>query len=401
MLKGRKILIGITGGIAAYKIPLLVRLLVKREAEVKVIMTSFAREFVSPKTLSVLSKNQALTDFFDTNNNWNNHVDLAAWADVMLIAPATANTMAKMVSGMSDNLLTTVYLSATCPVFIAPAMDLDMYRHESTKANLDVLRKRNHIIIPAEHGELASGLVGEGRMAEPETILSQLENYFKSNLPLAGKKALVNAGPTYEAIDPVRFIGNRSSGKTGIAIADELAKRGAEVTLVLGPTTEKPFFDSVKCIRVESAQQMYEACIMHFPQSDYCICSAAVADYKPKHVSADKIKKQDADMAINLEKTKDIAAELGRLKKKQILVGFALETVNIEQYAAKKLKEKNLDMIVANEAEHAEGSVFGADTNQFKILDKNNNLVNFELMSKADMAVKIVDYMLQLSSNKY
>ncbi len=392
-LKNKHILLGITGGIAAYKCAHLVRLLIKEGATVKVVMTKAAEEFVTAKTLSVLSKNEVVTDFFDSNNNWNNHVALAEWADAIIVAPLTANTLAKFATGICDNIVTACYLSARNKVFVAPAMDLDMYQHPTTKYNIDILRKNGNIIIPAESGELASGLVGEGRMAEPENIIQFVNQYFENNLPLTGKRVLVNAGPTYEAIDPVRFIGNRSSGKMGIAIADEFAKLGADVTLVLGPSHHQPLEKTVDVIKVESAEEMFNACLNQFSNSDIAVLSAAVADYKPKHVSDSKIKKKDSEFSIELVKTKDILETLGQQKNKQLLVGFALETNDIIEYAKSKIIKKNLDFIVANSATE-KGSGFGVDTNKITIIDKHNKLYNFELKSKQDVAKDIVNFAL-------
>lgn len=393
ILKNKHILLGITGGIAAYKCAALVRLLIKEGADVKVVMTKSAEEFVTAKTLSVLSKNEVVTDFFDANNNWNNHVALAEWADVMIIAPLTANTLGKFANGICDNVLTACYLSARSKVFVAPAMDLDMYQHPSTKNNIDKLFKFGNIIIPAESGELASGLVGEGRMAEPENIVEFIKSYLAKNLPLVNKKVLVNAGPTYEAIDPVRFIGNRSSGKMGIAIADEFAKLGANVTLVLGPSHYKPTQSGVSVIAVESAEEMYKACESAFKTVDIAVLSAAVADYKPKTVATSKIKKKTEDLSIELVKTTDILQSLGSQKQKQVLVGFALETDNVIEYAKEKIIKKNLDFIIANSAIEA-GAGFGVDTNKITIIDKHNNLHNFELKSKQDVAIDIVNFTL-------
>ncbi len=392
-LKNKHILLGITGGIAAYKCAHLVRLLIKEGAIVKVVMTKASEEFVTPKTLSVLSKNEVITDFFDANNNWNNHVALAEWADAMIVAPLTANTLAKFATGICDNIVTACYLSARCKVFVAPAMDLDMYQHTTTKHNLETLRKSENIIIPAESGELASGLVGEGRMAEPENIIQFVNQYFENNLPLTGKKVLVNAGPTYEAIDPVRFIGNRSSGKMGVAIADEFAKLGAEVTLVLGPSHQKPSETSVTVIKVESADEMFTACQNQFLNSNIAVLSAAVADYKPKHVADSKIKKKDSEFSIELIKTKDILETLGQQKTNQLLVGFALETNNVVEYAKEKIKKKNLDFIIANSATE-KGAGFGVDTNKITIIDKHNKMYNFELKSKQEVAKDIVIFAL-------
>lgn len=390
-LKNKHILLGITGGIAAYKCAHLVRLFIKEGAIVKVIMTKASEEFVTPKTLSVLSKHEVVTDFFDANHNWNNHVALAEWADAFIVAPLTANTLAKFATGICDNIVTACYLSARSKVFIAPAMDLDMYQHPTTKYNLDILRKNENIIIPAESGELASGLTGEGRMAEPENIVQFVNQYFENNLPLSGKKVLVNAGPTYEAIDPVRFIGNRSSGKMGVAIADEFAKLGADVTLVLGPSHQKPVEKSVTVINVESSEEMFNACQAVFVSSDIAVLSAAVADYKPKTIADSKIKKKDTELSIDLVKTTDILETLGKQKKHQLLAGFALETNNVIEYATEKIKKKNLDFIVANSATE-KGSGFSVDTNKITIIDKHNKLYNFELKSKQEVAKDIVNF---------
>jgi phosphopantothenoylcysteine decarboxylase/phosphopantothenate--cysteine ligase len=404
MLQQKKIVLGICGGIAAYKSANLVRLLVKEGAEVKVILTKAATEFVTPQTLSVLSKNQVVLDFFDENFNWNNHVQIAEWADVFLIAPLTANTLAKMATGLCDNLLLATYLSAKSKTIVAPAMDLDMYQHPIVKQNLNTLALFGNLVIPAESGELASGLIGEGRMAEPEHIVSYLNNFFAQGQPLLGKKALVNAGPTYEAIDPVRFIGNRSSGKMGVAIAENLISIGAEVLLVLGPSQVEIKNKSIQVIRVESGDEMYDAMMAHYEGKDIVICSAAVADYKPKTVSDIKIKKQVGNHnndGLNLEliKTKDILSELGKRKSKQCLVGFALETNNVLEYAQQKLTHKNLDIIVANSAsEHGAG--FGVDTNKIMIIDKHNKTTNFELKSKQAVAKDIVNYIVDFTLKK-
>ncbi len=393
MLQNKKIVLGITGGIAAYKCAVLVRLLVKQGAEVKVILTKSATEFVTPQTLSVLSKNTVILDFFDADFNWNNHVHLGEWADVLLIAPLTANTLAKMANGQCDTILMATYFSAKCKTIVAPAMDLDMYQHPTVKRNLELLKNNGNFIIPAEHGELASGLIGEGRMAEPENILAYLQNYFKANLPLIGKTALVNAGPTYEAIDPVRFIGNRSSGKMGVAIAEILAGQGAEVTLVLGPSNVEVKNKNIKVIHVESAAQMFDAMLSNYANKNYAICSAAVADYRPIEVSDNKIKKKSQKLNLELEKTQDILEELGRQKINQCLVGFALETNDVLEYAKQKLKNKNLDFIVANSAIEI-GSGFGVDTNKITIIDKHNKISNFELKSKHEVALDIVNYLI-------
>ena len=399
MLYSKKIILGITGGIAAYKCAHLVRLLVKQGAEVKVILTPAATEFITPQTLSVLSKNEVIVDFFDSNFNWNNHVHLAEWADLLLIAPLTANTLAKMASGLCDNVLLATYLSAKCQCIVAPAMDLEMYKHPTVKQNLETLKDNGNLIIPAETGELASGLTGEGRMAEPESILIFINEYLKQNLPLANKTALVNAGPTYEAIDPVRFIGNRSSGKMGVAIAEELASRGADVTLVLGPSNEKIKYSSINVINVESSDEMFEAMISNYSNKNIVICSAAVADYKPASISTEKIKKKTENLNLELIKTKDILSELGKQKKAQLLVGFALETENLIEYATEKLKNKNLDLIIANSAIE-KGAGFGSTTNKITIIDKHNKISNFELKSKTEVATDIVNHLVDFVNKK-
>lgn len=393
MLKGKKILIGVTGSIAAYKIPVLVRLLVKSGAEVKLILTKASKEFVSELTLSTLSKNEVLTDL-TTNNSWANHVMLGRWADIMLIAPLSCNTLAKLSTGICDNLLTAVYLSATCPVVVAPAMDEDMWLHPSTKENLQKISSFNNKIIPVENGELASGLTGMGRMAAPENISTWLEDYFAEKQLLKGKKALVTAGPTYELIDPVRFIGNHSSGKMGLAIAVELVNRGAEVTLVLGPSALQ-ISANIKLIQVTSAAEMYEACVNVFNEMDVAILSAAVADYTPVNVATEKIKKAKDSFELELTKTKDILKELGRLKnEQQILVGFALETNNEKEFALQKLASKNADLIVLNSLKD-EHAGFGHDSNKITIFDKHGNEFPFELKSKREVAVDIINTIIQ------
>ena len=389
MLQNKKIVLGISGGIAAYKCAHLVRLLVKEGAEVRVVLTASASQFITAQTLSVLSKNQVLIDFFDANHRWNNHVELAEWADIMLFAPLTANTLAKMVNGQSDNLLLATYLSARVKVFVAPAMDLEMYQHATVKNNLKQLQNLGHHMIPAETGELASGLTGEGRMAEPENIISFIKAFLLKSLPFSGKTALVNAGPTYEAIDPVRFIGNRSSGKMGVALADALAEQGAQVTLVLGPSHQKVKHSNIQVIEVESGDEMYEACLLHYSNKDIVICSAAVADYKPAKPSASKIKKKDEYLNLELVKTKDILKALGEQKQKQFLVGFALETENLLENAKSKLESKKLNLIVANAA-NEKGSGFGHDTNAATVIDRNNNSTVFELSTKVELAKELV-----------
>ena len=394
MLKGKKIILGITGSIAAYKSAILVRLLVKQGADVKVIMTTASKDFVTPLSLSTLSKNEVLTDIAD-NDTWANHVMLGRWADVMLIAPLSCNTLAKMATGLCDNLLMAVYLSATCPVVVAPAMDEDMWHHTSTKDNLKKITSFNNHIIPVENGELASGLIGAGRMAEPEHIISWLETFFSGQQELKGKKVLVTAGPTYEAIDPVRFIGNHSSGKMGIAIAEELKSKGAVVTLVLGPSgVTVP--ENMEVIKVKSANEMYEACISRFEGIDIAVMSAAVADYTPVSTANEKIKKNENSFNIELTKTKDILNSLGEKKKaNQLLVGFALETNNEKEYALNKLQKKNADMIVLNSLNDA-GAGFGHDTNKITIFDKQGNEYKFDTKSKKEVAKDIVNTIIKL-----
>ncbi|WP_299061521.1 bifunctional phosphopantothenoylcysteine decarboxylase/phosphopantothenate--cysteine ligase CoaBC [uncultured Polaribacter sp.] len=393
VLKDKKVLLGITAGIAAYKTASLVRLFIKLGAEVKVIMTPASKDFITPLTLSTLSKNPVHSTFYskeDENELWNNHVDLGLWADYMLIAPATANTLSKMTNGICDNLLLATYLSAKCPVYFAPAMDLDMYKHPSTKESLDKLQNFGNILIPATSGELASGLVGEGRMAEPEDIVSFIENDILSNLPLKGKKILLTAGPTYEAIDPVRFIGNHSSGKMGFAIAKAAADLGAEVYLISGPSHQKISHSLVKRIDVVSADDMYNAAHTYFSDVDIAILSAAVADYKPKNIANQKIKKKDATLDIQLSPTKDILASLGAIKNQQFLVGFALETNNELENAKGKLKRKNLDAIVLNSLQD-KGAGFATDTNKVTIIDKDLNEKSFQLKSKVEVAKDIMN----------
>lgn len=396
MLRGKNILVGVTGGIAAVKIPNFVRLLVKEGAHVQVIMTQDAEHFVTAKSLSVLSRNPVLNSFFDADNNWNNHVKTALWADSFILAPATANTIAKMGNGICDNLLMAVYLSLRCPVFIAPAMDLDMLRHPATKKNLETVRDYGHIIIDPESGELASGLSGKGRMAEPETLIEVLRKHFEVKGALNGKKVLLTAGPTYEMIDPVRFIGNKSSGKMGIALADVFAKEGAEVVLILGPTHLRPQENSVKIVHAESAEEMLEQCLLYFKKTDIAILSAAVADFKPREKAHQKIKKGKDEMLVDLVRNPDILENLGKLKSKtQVLGGFALETENLMDNAKEKLKRKNLDFIVANSATE-NGNVFGSDMNKISIIDHHNKIYNFELKHKLEVAKDIVEFVVQL-----
>ena len=396
VLSGKNIVLGVTGGIAAYKTTYLVRLLIKAGAHVKVIMTPASLDFVTPLTLATLSKNPVYTSFTkdDSKGEWNNHVSLGLWADLMLIAPATANTLSKMVSGNADNFLLATYLSAKCPVYFAPAMDLDMYKHESTKASFEQLTTYGNIMIPAASGELASGLVGVGRMAEPETIITFLEHSILDQLPLHGKKVVITAGPTYEPIDPVRFIGNHSSGKMGFELAKEAAALGAKVYLVSGPTKERLTHDLVDVIPVMTAQEMYDAVHEYYDDVDIAICAAAVADYRPKNVADHKIKKKTDTLTITLEKTKDILASLGATKKQQLLVGFALETNNEIENAKNKLKKKNLDFIVLNSLQD-KGAGFGKPTNKITILTKNGEQFEFELKSKQEVARDILNEILK------
>ena len=394
MFKEKKILLCITGSIAAYKAILLVRLLVKAGAEVKVIVTPAARDFVSPLTISTLSKNEVLGDLA-LNESWANHVMLGRWADIMVIAPLSCNTLAKMANGICDNLLMAVYLSATCPVVVAPAMDEDMWLHPSVKNNIKTIAAYGNLILSVTNGELASGLCGEGRMAEPEIIMECLRNYFLTGTSLLGKKAMVTAGPTYEHLDPVRFIGNHSTGKMGIAIANELKNRGAEVTLIIGPTSLPiPSFTSV--IKVTTAEEMFNASLSVFKEMDIAVLSAAVADYAPINIETEKIKKSGENISIEFRKTKDILKHLGQIKKSnQLLVGFALETNNEEMFAKKKLVEKNADMIVLNSLNDS-GAGFGYDTNKITIFDKLGNLHAFEKKSKAAVAKDIVNVIVKL-----
>ena len=382
------IVLGITAGIAAYKTPQLVRLLTKKEHNVKVILTENAKEFVTPLTLSTVSKNPVLTNFSSPEGNWHSHVELALWADAMLIAPATANTIAKMAHGVCDNLLLATYFSAKAPVFIAPAMDLDMYAHPTVTENLIKLKSFGNHIIPATYGELASGLVGQGRMAEPEDIVLFLENALTENLPFKGKKILITAGPTYEAIDPVRFIGNFSSGKMGIALANEAVRQGAEVHLILGPSTEKNIHSQIHLHRVVSAQQMYEAAVTEFPTCDIAILAAAVADYTPETVASEKIKKKGGNLSLTLVPTVDILASLGKIKTTQTLIGFALETENEVANAQTKLEKKNLDAIVLNSLRDA-GAGFGTDTNKVTFITKKTQ-ISFPLKTKEEVAKDIL-----------
>ena len=393
---GQNVLLGVTASIAAYKSAHLVRELIKAGANVKVIQTPASKEFVTPLTLSTLSKNPVLTDFTQDENEevWNNHVDLGLWADCMIVAPATAKTLSKMVSGECDNLLLATYLSARCPVFFAPAMDLDMFAHPSTQENIQKLVAFGNFFIPPGDGELASGLSGKGRMAEPEVIVEFVAEQLFNNLPLSGKQVMITAGPTFESIDPVRFIGNHSSGKMGFSIALEAAKKGARVKLISGPSSQEVSHPLISRVNVTSAQEMLDACLSHFKQSDITIMSAAVADYRPKQVASQKMKKSDDTLYIDLEPTIDILKTLGNQKSsEQFLCGFALETENEESNAQGKLIKKNLDMIVLNSLQD-EGAGFKHDTNKVSILDKNNKFHRFELKSKVEVAQDIIDFII-------
>ncbi|SMC75962.1 bifunctional phosphopantothenoylcysteine decarboxylase/phosphopantothenate--cysteine ligase CoaBC [Cellulophaga tyrosinoxydans] len=393
MLSGKNILLGITGGIAAYKTTFLVRLLIKAGANVKVILTSSASSFVSPLTLATLSKNPVLTSFVHEDNegvSWNNHVELGLWADLMIVAPATANTLSKMANGTCDNLLLACYLSAKCPVFFAPAMDLDMYKHPSSIASFEKLRSFGNIMIPATSGELASGLHGEGRMAEPEAIIDFVKKYILEGLPLRNKKVLITAGPTYEAIDPVRFIGNHSSGLMGFELAKAAANLGAEVILISGPSHLIITHDLIQLVRVVSADEMYNEVHKHYATVDIAIAAAAVADYRPKTIADQKIKKNDAQLTIDLVKNKDILLSMGELKSQQFIVGFALETENEIENAIGKLKKKNLDAIVLNSLNDS-GAGFGKNTNKISFIDKNSAIKTFSLKTKAEVALDIIN----------
>jgi phosphopantothenoylcysteine decarboxylase/phosphopantothenate--cysteine ligase len=393
VLSGKKVLLGISGGIAAYKTASLVRLFIKAGAHVQVIMTPASKDFITPLTLSTLSKNPVYSTFYneeEENEIWNNHVELGLWADLMVIAPATANTMSKMANGTSDNLLIATYLSAKCPVFFAPAMDLDMYKHPTTVASFRSLQSFGNTIIPAESGELASGLSGEGRMAEPENIIRFLEVDLESKLPLNGKKILITAGPTHEAIDPVRFIGNHSSGKMGFDIAISAANLGATIILVSGPTNLTVNHSLIQVVHVVSAQEMYESCHHYFEEVDVVIAAAAVADYKPKIVATQKIKKAEDSFVIELEKTKDILASLGSIKKNQFIIGFALETENEIENAKGKIQKKNLDLIVLNSLQD-QGAGFGKPTNKVTFIDKDFNIEPMALKSKEAVADDILN----------
>lgn len=393
ILRGKHILLGISAGIAAYKTAFLVRLFVKTGAEVRVIMTPSAKDFITPLTLSTLSNYPVISDFTDDEDDnavWNNHVELGLWADLFVVAPATANTLSKMASGNSDNFLIATYLSAKCSVYFAPAMDLDMYKHPTTQKALETLQSYGNILIPSTFGELASGLVGMGRMAEPESIVETIEQHLIEGLPLYGKKILVTAGPTHEAIDPVRYIGNHSSGRMGFEIANSAAQLGAEVVLITGSTHYKAHYDSIQTIPILSARDMYDAAHQNFDAVDAAILSAAVADYRPKFPALSKIKKKNTTLTLELEKTEDILASLGEKKEKQILIGFALETENEVANAIKKLKAKNLDLIVLNSL-NDDGAGFGGSTNKISIIDKDLNQKDYPLKSKSEVATDIIN----------
>ena len=391
MLGGKHILLGVTGSIAAYKSANIVRLLVTQGAEVKIVMTPLAKQFITPLTLATLAKNPIYVDFFNPENGeWNSHVSLGMWADAYLIAPATANTIGKMANGIADNLLLTSYLSAKCPVFVAPAMDLDMFAHPAVQKNIETLKSYGVHFIDAEDGELASGLVGKGRLAAPEKIVESIDAFFNGQMSLTGKKVMVTAGPTYEKIDAVRFIGNYSSGKMGYAIAEECASRGAEVVLVSGPTSLNVHNCNIKLVKVNSAREMYEACNSEFPQCNAAVLSAAVADFTPQNVSDTKIKRKDNNLEITLKPTDDIAASLGKQKGDRVLVGFALEKENELENAIGKLERKNFDFIVLNSM-NDKGAGFNHDTNKITIINRSKEVKNYDLKSKVMVAKDIVD----------
>ena len=396
ILRGKKVLLGVSAGIAAYKTAHLVREFIKAGANVKVVMTPASKDFVTPLTLATLSKNPVLSSFTEDDGDeavWNNHVELGLWADLFVIAPATANTLSKMANGICDNLLMATYLSAKCPVYFAPAMDLDMYKHPSTKQSFEKLQSYGAIMIPAESGELASGLSGEGRMAEPENIRQFIEQHILNQLPLQGKKVLITAGPTYEAIDPVRFIGNHSSGKMGYQLAEAAAGLGAQVVLISGPSAERILNETIKLVKVVSAEEMYVAAHKEFDSSDIAILAAAVADYRPKNIADQKIKKAEATLHIELEKTKDILASLGEKKEHQVLVGFALETENELENAKSKLERKNLDVIVLNSL-NDKGAGFGGSTNKVTFITDSGELINHELKSKSEVASDLMQLLI-------
>lgn len=392
MLKGKQIIVGVTGSIAAYKAAALVRLLVKEGADVKVVMTELAKQFITPLTMATLSKHPVMVEFYNPENgDWHSHVDMGLWADLYLIAPATANTIGKMAHGVADNLLLTTYLSAKCPVMLAPAMDLDMYRHPATQHNLQILKGYGNVIVEPTEGELASGLTGKGRMAEPEEIVAFIRDFFTGKAELKGKKILLTAGPTYEKIDPVRFIGNYSSGKMGFALAEEFASRGAEVVLIAGPVNQKTTHTSIRRIDVGSAGEMFEEVMKYSGECDVVVSCAAVADFTPVHKAEVKLKRGADDLILKLIPTQDIAAELGRRKKDgQVLVGFALETNDEECNALLKLHKKNLDLVVLNSLKD-QNACFGYDTNKVTMIDRKENRYEYELKSKKEVARDIVN----------
>jgi phosphopantothenoylcysteine decarboxylase/phosphopantothenate--cysteine ligase len=394
-LEGKKIILGITGSIAAYKAAVLARLLLKSGAEVQVLMTKAATTFIAPLTLATLSKKPVYTEV-SNEESWNNHVELGLWADALVLAPLTATTLGKLAHGIADSIIAAVYLSARCPVFFAPAMDVDMWQHPTTQENVQRLQSFGNQLIPVEHGELASGLIGEGRMAEPEHIVQFLNDFFAAKQDFSGKKVLITAGPTYEPIDPVRFIGNRSSGKMGIAIAEAAARRGAEVTLILGPVKIQPNHPAIQIIKVQTAQQMYEAALQHFPHSEVGILSAAVADYRPREAALQKIKRHGETLQIELVENPDIAATLGKMKRpNQRLIGFALETQNEEANALAKMNKKNFDLIVLNSLNDT-GAGFDSNTNKITLIDRNNKIQRFELKTKVAVAEDILNAIIAL-----
>ncbi|NQT76285.1 MAG: bifunctional phosphopantothenoylcysteine decarboxylase/phosphopantothenate--cysteine ligase CoaBC [Bacteroidetes bacterium] len=400
MLKDKKIIIGVSGSIAAYKIPLLIRLLIKEGAQLQILLTPSARDFITPLTLSTLSGNPVFTHSFKPEDGeWTSHVELGLWADLMLIAPLTANTLGKMANGIADNLLLTTYLSAKCPVFFAPAMDLDMFKHPSTVHNIKLLQEfGNHLIAPTE-GELASGLCGAGRMEEPENIVALIKDHFAGEWDFAGKKIMVTAGPTHESIDPVRYIGNHSSGLMGFAIADEFAERGGEVILVTGPSSCSLANENIRQVDVTTAAEMHEACMKYFLDADIIVMAAAVADYTPEHIEVEKIKKSGDSLNIKLKATRDILSGMGKKKKaEQFFAGFALETENQLANALKKLERKNLDMIILNSPKD-EGAAFGVETNKVTIITKDKEQFEYDLKLKLDVAVDIVDKIRDLTKN--
>ena len=394
-VRGKKILLCVTGSIAAYKTAFLTRLLVKAGAEVQIIMTPAAKAFISSLTLSTLSKNPVHSEII-SEDSWNNHVELGLWADAMIVAPCTATSLSKMANGLSDNVVVATYLSAKCPVFVAPAMDLDMWKHPSTQRNLQLLQSYGNLLIPVGHGELASGLVGDGRMAEPEDICALLHDFFSKGQDLAGKNVMITAGPTFEPLDPVRFIGNHSSGKMGLALAEEAANRGAKVHLILGPSKLSSQHPSIQTTRIQTAQEMYEASAALFEKMDVAILAAAVADYRPKVVASEKIKKKSGEFKLELERTTDIAASLGKIKRKnQLLIGFALETTNEVENARGKLQRKNFDFIVLNSLKE-KGAGFKHDTNKISIIFAGNKQLDFELKTKTSVAIDILNEAVEL-----